>query len=401
MGRLVLAPFRDLRYDPARVGDLGTVVAPPYDMLDVGTVAALRRANQHNVVRLILPRASPESYTSVSRRLGLWRRTGHLAADPQAALYLYEYVVGAVCVRGLVGVVALRAEAERVILGHEDVRPGPVEDRVALMSRTRTNLEPILLVHSATSELRRLVGVLADGPALADLTSSDGGRHRLWSSSDPAVLAGIARELSDGQALIADGHHRYAAYLRLQANRSPTAPAETSPWDFGLAMLVDQGSCRLEVGAIHRVVPDATLASLRDRAAPEARWEAASSSDQAFEGRDHLADDPGRAALVLTDGRVWATVSMPRTDPVDAVVAQDLLSRCGIPEDRLEYVHRVDEGVSRVASRPGVLIVTRPPSLETVMRKAARGELLPRKSTSFGPKPLMGLVMRDLRDESV
>jgi uncharacterized protein (DUF1015 family) len=32
------------------------------------------------------------------------------------------------------------------------------------------------------------------------------------------------------------------------------------------------------------------------------------------------------------------------------------------------------------------------------MDAAARGIRMPRKSTSFGPKPLMGLVMRDLRD---
>jgi len=33
-----------------------------------------------------------------------------------------------------------------------------------------------------------------------------------------------------------------------------------------------------------------------------------------------------------------------------------------------------------------------------VMACAARGERMPRKSTSFGPKPRMGVVLRDLRD---
>ena len=32
------------------------------------------------------------------------------------------------------------------------------------------------------------------------------------------------------------------------------------------------------------------------------------------------------------------------------------------------------------------------------MASAARGIRMPRKSTSFSPKPRMGVVMRDLRD---
>jgi uncharacterized protein (DUF1015 family) len=36
----------------------------------------------------------------------------------------------------------------------------------------------------------------------------------------------------------------------------------------------------------------------------------------------------------------------------------------------------------------------RPVELETVHALAARGERMPRKSTSFGPKPRTGLVLR-------
>jgi len=44
------------------------------------------------------------------------------------------------------------------------------------------------------------------------------------------------------------------------------------------------------------------------------------------------------------------------------------------------------------------VVVLDPPTLADVMDAAARGERLPRKSTSFSPKPRMGVVMRDLRD---
>jgi len=66
---LVLAPFRALRYDAGKVGDLATVLSPPYDVIDSAGVDRLEAANPYNVVRLILPRGSetgPDSrYTRV------------------------------------------------------------------------------------------------------------------------------------------------------------------------------------------------------------------------------------------------------------------------------------------------------------------------------------------------
>lgn len=51
---LVMAPFRGLRFDPAAVGDLASVISPPYDVLDADTVRDLEAANPRNIVRLIL-----------------------------------------------------------------------------------------------------------------------------------------------------------------------------------------------------------------------------------------------------------------------------------------------------------------------------------------------------------
>ena len=59
--------------------------------------------------------------------------------------------------------------------------------------------------------------------------------------TDPAEHAAIAADLAARQALIADGHHRYAAYLELQARRR-AAGAGPGPWDYGLALLVDSAT---------------------------------------------------------------------------------------------------------------------------------------------------------------
>jgi uncharacterized protein (DUF1015 family) len=39
-------------------------------------------------------------------------------------------------------------------------------------------------------------------------------------------------------------------------------------------------------------------------------------------------------------------------------------------------------------------VISNPASFEAVIRIAACGERVPRKSTSFGPKPRTGLVLR-------
>src|SRR4051812_45615767 len=263
-----LRPFRGLRFDPETVGDLGTVVSPPYDVLDADTVRDLEAANRRNIVRLILSRRFERPYLAVRERLQKWRDKSFLRADDEPALYLYEYSADATRVRGLIGLVGLREEDERVILPHEDVIPGPVDDRTVLMRTTETNLEPILLVHEGSAALRELISTAAADRPVADFFALDGSGHRLWIVTDPGLQASIATELAGTQALIADGHHRYAAYLRLQQElRAPDAPADTSPWDFGLAMLVDQHDHPLRIGPIHRSVAAMTMADVQELAA--------------------------------------------------------------------------------------------------------------------------------------
>src|SRR3954466_9572802 len=113
-----LRPFRGLRFDPETVGDLGTVVSPPYDVLDADTVRDLEAANRRNIVRLILSRRFERPYLAVRQRLHKWRDKSFLRADEDPALYLYEYTVDDTSVRGLIGLVGLHHEREGVILPH-------------------------------------------------------------------------------------------------------------------------------------------------------------------------------------------------------------------------------------------------------------------------------------------
>jgi uncharacterized protein (DUF1015 family) len=396
---LVMAPFRGLRFDAQVVGDLGTVVSPPYDVLDADTVRDLEAANRRNIVRLILSRTYERPYLAVRRRLEQWRAEGCLVPDAEPALYLYQYAVDGVTVRGIVGLVGLRDEEERVVLPHEDVMPGPVEDRAVLMRTTATNPEPILLVHAGTERLREiLAGATAEKP-LVSFRAGDGSEHCVWAVTAASTLDAVADELAPGQALIADGHHRYAAYLRLRDQlRDPTAPPGRSPWDFGLAMLVDQNDHPLSIGPIHRSLAGITLSDVLDLSA-ERGDEVVGCTDRETALAAGRAAVPGRAVFVVSDGRSWVTLATERHHQEDAAVLHSqLLPAWDVAEEQVGYHHSLDQALHNTARQPGVVVAVRPPDLAQVMKSAARGDRMPRKSTSFTPKPRMGVVLRDLRD---
>ena len=96
--------------------------------------------------------------------------------------------------------------------------------------------------------------VTAERAPLVSITTEDGVTHRLWRIGDSAEQAAISADLAGRRALIADGHHRYAAYLDLQAEMH-AAGLGAGPWDYGLAFLVDSAAYPPRLGAIHRVLP--------------------------------------------------------------------------------------------------------------------------------------------------
>jgi uncharacterized protein (DUF1015 family) len=397
---LTLAPFRGLRFDPDVVGDLSTVISPPYDVLDAETVRTLENANRRNIVRLILSRRFERPYLAVRARLQSWRDKAYLRADDGPTLYVYEYTAEQTTVRGLIGLVGLRREEEGVVLPHEDVMPGPVDDRTVLMRTTETNLEPILLVHEGTDRLRDLVDDATKTTPLADFLALDGSWHRLWAITSVDCHQAIAEELADGTALIADGHHRYAAYLALQAElRGADTPPETSPWDHGLAMLVDQRAHALRVGPIHRSVAAMTMSDLQDLADERGDELELHADREAAFAAVASGTAPDRTAFVISDGLTWAVLRVPRTHAVDAgVLHETLLPAWHVAEEQVGYHHSLDQALHATNRAAGLVVAVQPPSLADVMAAAARGIRMPRKSTSFSPKPRMGVVMRDLRD---
>ncbi|WP_406305847.1 DUF1015 domain-containing protein [Streptomyces sp. NBC_00885] len=412
---LHLIPFRGLRYVPERVGSLAAVTSPPYDVVvRPDGLHHLESADPHNIVRLILPQANStgDRNQKAADTLARWLTEGILAADPEPALYVYEQRQGELLQRGVIGALALSEPSEGVVLPHEDVMPDIVADRAALMRTTAANLEPLLLTYrsvgsptGATAVIERTV---LRSPLL-ETTTEDGFSHRLWSVTDPADLAEIRSDLSERQALIADGHHRWATYLRLRAEH-PTP----GPWNYGLVLLIDTARYPLRVRAIHRVlhrlpVSEALAAvggSFRARRldvplpqALETLGEAAAEGNAfllAGDGAFHLLDRPDPELLSRTvradRPEAWRTL--------DATVLHstllDHIWRIPDTPEYIAYIHDTEAAVTQAERRGGTAVLMHPVPEDVVRDLAREGVTMPRKSTSFGPKPATGLVLRSL-----
>jgi uncharacterized protein (DUF1015 family) len=456
---LALAPFRGLRYAPDRVSGLAEVTSPPYDVIAHDTEDHLLASDPHNIVRLILPRhdaGNPAAtqngtgYEDAGRLLRAWQGEGILVPDPEPALYVYEQSrpEGTVLQRGLIGALRLAPLGAGPVLPHEDVIPGPVIGRRQLMEATGANLEPIFLLYDGAGEGgceapgesgceagrdkqsrsgggREARGRDKQGGAAAivadvatrrepllSVDTDDRIRHRLWAVTDPAEQAAIAADLASRQALIADGHHRYAAYLQLQA-RKRTAGAGAGPWDAGLALLVDSAAFPPHIGAIHRVIPglDPAAAASRAEEAFTVRALPGISQDEALDVL-RQADREQVAFVVAGGGRFWLLTdpdpaavadAMPgrsaRWRGLSAAVIQELLlgRLWGVRDDEEHVeVHHDAAAALRAADGPAAAtaVICPPLSTEDVREVAAHGERVPRKSTSFAPKPRSGLVLR-------
>ncbi len=107
--------------------------------------------------------------------------------------------------------------------------------------------------------------------------------------------------------------------------------------------------------------------------------------------------------LVLSDGVVEQTVRLPRRpDGAETDVAQlhaTLLPAWSVTEDRLGYHHTVSQTMHSAAQEDGIAVLLHPTTLSQVLSVARSGTMMPRKSTSFGPKPRNGIVMRAFDDE--
>ncbi len=431
---LEVRAFRALTYRQRDPGHLARVSSPAYDLVTPDGRERLAAADPYNIVRLILPRgdgdvpvaagdtpsgtddrpAAERSAALAAATLRSWTQEGVLVQDDTPALWLYELTPpdDLPATVGWLGAVGLPAAGSVAVLPHEDTYAPAVEGRRALLAATRTDLEPIVLAHDPDPDLPRLVDQARDGRPTIEVADDDGVRHRLWRLTDPVLLTDVRAALGRTRAVIADGHHRFAA---AQAHHR-SAP-DVAGSDAVLALVTSSGAGGLRVEAIHRVLPDLAL----DAALTAARRGFADVVDVPADGpagpvgaaRAWLADAPAGSFLLGAGARLVGlcrptaelAAAVPHEAPaawrhLDVVLAHHgLVDRLWHLPDEPESVviaHDIATALREAGDRGGTALLLRAPSPGDVAAVARAGARMPRKSTLFVPKPRTGLVLRPL-----
>ena len=390
---VAVAPFDELLYDPAVVGDLASVTSPPYDVVLPHEQDRLHRASSWNIALVDLGAdiagAPDEKYTRAGELLSRWREERALVSSGRPCVYAYEMRYRYRGARRRLRGVILEVELEPwggAVLPHEQTMSAPVEDRLRVLRASRADLSPIYAVAGGPSKPQSALLERAEGrPPDRELTDEEGVEHRLWIEDDDDALVDWYR---DEALLIADGHHRYqTALVHRDEMRAAHGPG---PWDGVMMLVVDSATEEPPVLPIHRVARAATLPSLEGERVRDLEEILARLVD----------DDLTFGAAVRTEEGLSHLVGQLRGDlPTVAALHKELLDPLEL--DELRFVPDAALAEAEVREGHADLALFLPPArVEHVRAVVASGGRLPQKSTYFWPKPRTGMVIRPLDDGS-
>ncbi len=414
-----VAPFRALRFQIDRVGELGAVWAPPYDVIGPEQAAELRSRSAYNIVHVTNPAGdSAQRYAEAARTLRSWIDERALAREPRPAFYVHRhsFTSGASRQRrtGVWALLRLAALDEGVVLAHERTMKGPKADRLALMRACQAQLSPVFFICSdydaSVSDL--LAELAAQRPAeTAEFPAGE--RHEIRRVEKRRTLEVLANLMAGRKYLIADGHHRYETALayrdELVAAGAPRGGSDAH--HYVLAYIVPESDPGLVLLATHRTIGGDRLDWIAATLEAAGRFEITRLAESAVDAAVRaLEDEAGRPSFVLATREPPASWLMRLRRPdalgaISSVAFHDVfLSGCVelAPEEQLErirYLTNAAEALGAVRSGAAQAAALLAPPRVAQVREAAGAGRLPPKSTYFWPKVPTGVAIHVLDAE--
>jgi uncharacterized protein (DUF1015 family) len=423
-----IEPFRAIRYT---AGDLSSVLAPPYDILDEEDKADLLRKDDHNIVAIDLPHVPPksagpdESYRRAAGEMTSWLDIRALACDARAALYVYHqtYRLGARALTRKMWFARLRLAplGQGEVFAHEETFGGPKEDRLMLTTATRCNVSPIFALYpdenNAVTE--RFAPRIDRPPDQSGML--DGVRNDLWIVTDPQAIEQVQQQMAERPVFIADGHHRYGTaqmYLEQQVE-DIGEPSPDDPANFVLAVLCGMEDPGVTIQPYFRaIIPKRSAGADAIAAALEGHFDCRRtdlpSGDEALARQLSAAGPEAMALYLARPGRCLFVT--PRRADVLADLAPDhhlawrrspyailhrlvidkiLAEACG-GAPTIHYHKTMQEAITDARDHDGIAALMPATTMQALRDICLAGELLPQKSTYFYPKLATGMVINPL-----
>ncbi len=418
-----IRPFRGLRYNPQKIGNLSEVITQPYDKITAEMQASYYGKHPQNYVRLIYGK-EPDRYQESLDFFEKWMAEGFLVRDDKPAIYPYTQTYkiegnpAPVTRTGFIAALRLHPYEDKVVLPHERTLKSAKEDRFKLYAKTLKDYEQVFMLYGDPERRieKLLEATLAEKP-LMEATDEYGCIHRVWKMDDPAMIDKAQAVLAPLPVMIADGHHRYETSLALKEyliERHPDAVTE-SAFNYRMVTLVNLFDPGLLVLPTHRFVIKLKGSFDDFRKKLEGYFEVASIPKADIQTR-LKAENKKQAfvlyskvdALLLTfkNPQVMDELlpgSPPEVKALDVAVLHGLVIEklLGISKEEIEsyikYERYTDKAIERVdAGEYEMVFLMNPTKVDQVESVSKAGEKMPQKSTDFYPKLVSGLVAFDV-----
>ena len=424
----VIKPFRGMRFDTGKAGELKTLCCPPYDIISEDERKAFIAQNEYNVIRLELPREGEDVYAHAGEVLDMWRAKGILLHEDKPAVYIYEMEFNAYnkrrSVKGIIARVKVEEFSKGVILPHEFTLSKAKTDRFNLMKATNCNFSQIYALYMDDEHTTlKTIDAQSEGDAAYQFTDDDNITHRLWVVTDEALIAKLTADFADRKLYIADGHHRYETALNYRDYcRENGISKEGDAQDYQMMFLVDVEHPGLIVFPTHRLVRDLKdfdknkVLSGCEQYFEIKKFGDVSNMNTALgesyrEGRKSFAFYCGKGEWYLMTLRDISTMAAvlpdvsPASQQLDVSVLHSLVLEKTMGIDRenmanqinLTYTKFFEEAILGVDKGEfQCSFILNPTRVTEIRDVAAAGEKMPQKSTYFYPKMITGMVMNDI-----
>jgi uncharacterized protein (DUF1015 family) len=421
-----IRPFRGIIYNQEKVKDLAKVVAPPYDVISPLQQQVYYKSHSYNIIRLILGLNLPQDnekenkYTRAHRFFREWLSYGILKKEKDPAIYVYEkeYSLKGKNGRrkGFLALMKLEKFGTGVIFPHEQTFPKPGTDRLRLLESCRANFNPIFCLYSDSPHL--IDQYLEESEAMIELKDFEGVKHAVGRISNKDTIRKICRGMEDKKIFLADGHHRYLTALKFRDAKKRRSSSSKGSENFVLIYFLNMETDAVTILPVHRVIGGLTpdqVSKLRSKIGDFFQIEVlkfnsnteAAQRKEMFERIDR-AQDSTVFGMYCGENRYYVLrlKDMERflaekinTAVLDAILRK-ILNRNQLEKGReIDFIKDETEAAELVrAGKYQISFFLKPLSLKEVRETSLAGKILPPKSTYFYPKPLSGLVMRDLED---
>jgi len=433
----IVLPFRGIRYNTDRAGDMVQLIAPPYDVVDDEKRDSLVSRNRYNIFSLELSKPDfsetykVDKYTCAKEKFESWLSEKILEQKDKPAIYPYDISFstpgGSSCRKGFVALIRIEDWESRIVRPHERTFDKMTEDRFRLLQATEAQFSQVFILYRHSPDAARILAE-SERKELYTVKDEAGNTHRLWKITDVDRLKSLHECLLEAVLYIADGHHRYTTAIKYRNEMQKVYGKDPSmPYNYLMVYLVDAEDPGLVILPVHRVVTLPETSDLKHIAAMASQvFEVETIShiqnlapEQLCTNLIQCLDErPQRRGIGVVFGKgktaqIWWQKTTdqnklllhlhPALSELDVILLEEAIIKgvFKINPQSLEAGKTIKftidaPGAVEALDENDVLFILRPTPVNQVLDVADTGLIMPHKSTYFSPKILTGLVINSV-----